>query len=577
VFFLGVGDRSRTSYLGLQLLKEGIITEAQLNEALEYQESDLRKGSKNLLGESLCSLGFCSEEDIAKVMAKKAGVPYVSLKQKPIDVLAERLISPNVAFRFKAIPIGIENDKLLVAMKNPLNIIVIDDLKLMTGYKIQPVVTTDSELNLAIKQYTNMRADLEGEEEEDQEVENFPGSPQDSVIDDGFDSSSGPIVKIVNQIFSQSLKARASDVHIEPQEKRVLVRFRIDGVLHEIMQHPIKLHRSIVSRIKVISNMDISERRIPQDGRTTLKMEGKMIDVRVASLPTAYGEKITMRLLNRSDKFITLAELGFPETELEKYHSVMKSSHGFILITGPTGSGKSTTLYATLERLNSPDKNIITLEDPIERRMNGINQVQINQKADMTFSSGLRSILRNDPDTIMIGEIRDHETAKIAIESALTGHLVLSTLHTNDSAGAIARLADMDVEQYLTASSLIGVVAQRLVRILCDQCKTEYEITREELIKNIPDFPFAKSENVVKLYKPKGCVNCNNTGYIRRKGIYEFLKVSENIQKLILTHASSQEIKNVAVSEGMITLRQDGLKKVIQGITSLEELLRVMS
>jgi type IV pilus assembly protein PilB len=573
-----LATRSKRSYLGLQLLREGIITEKQLEEALKNQQNDNQKGTKNLLGQSLCTLGFCTEEDIARVMAKKAGVEYVSLKARNIDMIAENLITPDLAERFKAIPIGIENGKLLVAMRNPLNIIVLDDLKLITGYEIQPVVTTDSELNASLKRFMNLHSIMDGEDIEKFETGNFEDASDSEIVDDKeIDNSSGPAVKIVNQIFSQSLKALASDVHIEPQEKRLLVRFRIDGVLHEIMQHPIKLHPSIVSRIKVISNMDISERRLPQDGRTTLKMEGKIIDVRVASLPTAYGEKITMRLLNRSDKLITLAELGFPEKELEKYHEVMKHSHGFILITGPTGSGKSTTLYATLDKLNTPDKNIITLEDPIERRMTGINQVQINEKADMTFSSGLRSILRNDPDTLMIGEIRDHETAKIAIESALTGHLVLSTLHTNDAAGAIARISDMKVEPYLTASSLIGVVAQRLVRILCEDCKISQEISREDLIKNVPDFPFEEGEKTVTIFKPKGCVYCNNTGYRRRKGIYEFLNVSENIQKLILDHASSQDIRVAAVSEGMVTLRQDGLKKVRAGFTSIEEVMRVMS
>ncbi len=357
-----MATRSKRSYLGLQLLREGIINEKQLEEALKDQENDSQKGSKNLLGQSLCKLGFCNEEDIAKVMAKKAGVPYVSLKAKTIDMMAENLITPELAERFKAIPIGIENNKLLVAMRNPLNIIVLDDLKLMTGYEIQPVVTTDSELNATIKQFINLHSNIEPEEVTDQDLGDFTGSSNDRIIDDNeIDTSSGPAVKIVNQIFSQALKASVSDIHIEPQEKRVLVRFRIDGVLHEVMQQPIKLHPSISSRIKVISNMDISERRIPQDGRTTLKMEGKIIDVRVATLPTAYGEKITMRLINRNDKFITLPELGFPEKELEKYYKTMKASHGFILITGPTGSGKSTTLYATLEKLNSPEKNVITL------------------------------------------------------------------------------------------------------------------------------------------------------------------------------------------------------------------------
>jgi type IV pilus assembly protein PilB len=305
-------------------------------------------------------------------------------------------------------------------------------------------------------------------------------------------------------------------------------------------------------------------------------VDAKTVDIRVASLPSAYGEKITLRLLNRSDRLITLEELGFPQKHLKKYNNAIHLPYGFVLITGPTGSGKSTTLYASLAQLNSPDKNIITLEDPIERRMDGLNQVQVNVKAGMTFASGLRSILRNDPDIIMVGEIRDQETAKIAVESALTGHLVLSTLHTNDSAGAVTRLADMGIEPYLTASSLIGVVSQRLIRVLCPSCKKAYNISRDELLKTIPDFPLEKYEQTIELYHSKGCIACNGTGYKGRKGVYEFLPISETLQKLILEHASMRDIKAAAIAEGMDTLRMDGLLKVKQGLTTIEELLRVI-
>ncbi|RQD74024.1 MAG: type II/IV secretion system protein, partial [Candidatus Syntrophonatronum acetioxidans] len=330
------------------------------------------------------------------------------------------------------------------------------------------------------------------------------------------------------------------------------------------------------TRIKVMANMDIAEKRIPQDGRITLRVEGKTIDVRVASLPTAYGEKLTLRLLDRSARLITLEELGFPSDYLEKYRQVMNLPYGFILVTGPTGSGKSTTLYSTLVELNSPEKHIITLEDPIERRLEGINQVQVNIRAGMTFASGLRSILRNDPDIVMVGEIRDHETARIAVESALTGHLVLSTLHTNDAAGAVTRLGDMGIEPYLTSSSLAGVVAQRLMRVLCDNCKKPEKLCKADVLNSVPDFPLDPGEDEITLYRPEGCMRCNNTGYRGRTGAYELLTMSENIQKMILSRSSTNVIKQAAVEEGMITLRQDGLLKVKKGITSLEELLRVI-
>ena len=325
-----------------------------------------------------------------------------------------------------------------------------------------------------------------------------------------------------------------------------------------------------------MGGMDIAERRIPQDGRITLKIEDITVDIRVASLPSAYGEKLTLRLLNRSSKMITLEELGFPEVQLKRYNEVMHLPYGFILITGPTGSGKSTTLYATLAEINTPSKNIITLEDPIERRMAGLNQIQMNSKAGMTFASGLRSILRSDPDIIMVGEIRDHETAKIAVESALTGHLVFSTLHTNDAPGAVTRLGEMGVEAFLTASSLVGVVAQRLMRIICPSCRKSYTLSREEILQIAPDFPLQPHEDSVTLYKAVGCLSCNNTGYRGRVGVYEFLRVTEKMQKLILNNASTNDIRGMAIHEGMTTLRMDGLQKVKKGLSSLEELLRVV-
>jgi type IV pilus assembly protein PilB len=559
--------RQGQNYLGDLLVSNGAITKEQLEHALKQQS--MNKGSKGMLGRTLVQLGYCTEDDIAGVVALQNDVPYVSLETYKIDDAASSLITPEIARRYSALPIGFNKGKLLVAMMHPKDIIAIDDLRIHTGYDFQPVVCADGELMAAIERYSRAMASVEqAATEEEVEVEEL--TPE---VDD---ASEKPAVHLANTIFNQAVRAGTSDIHIEPQEKGMRVRFRIDGVLHDAMQPSKKLHPPLVSRIKVMANMDIAERRVPQDGRISLKIEDKAIDVRVATLPTAYGEKVTMRLLNRSGRLITLEELGFPLPELEKYRRIMKMPYGFILVTGPTGSGKSTTLYATLSAINSVEKNIITVEDPIEYRLDGLNQVQVNVRAGLTFANGLRSILRSDPDIVMIGEIRDAETARIAVESALTGHLVFSTIHTNDAAGAITRLGDMGIETFLTASSLAGVVAQRLARVLCLHCKEAYEIKRDELLSNIPDFPLKEGEEKLILYRSKGCFRCSNTGYKGRVGIYELLLVNEEIQRLTLNHASSSEINDAAVAAGMVTLRQDGLRKVKQGITSVEEIMRVI-
>lgn len=554
------------NFLGNQLIKLGIVTIEQLNEGLEQQKKLEKIGSKGKLGQILVDMGFCTQEDVARALAKKSGSVFFTLSSYTIDIAAMNLISPEVAAKYQALAFGFENDKLLVALMNPNDIIALDDLRILTGYQIQPVVVPDKELINAIKKYTKESAIVDKENEDNNGI----NLSNDFVDDDK------PAVQLANQIFNLAVDAGASDIHIEPQEVYMRVRFRIDGVMHEIMQQPSRLHPSLISRIKVMGDMDIAERRIPQDGRITLKMDGKTIDVRVASLPSAYGEKLTLRLLSRSSRLITLRELGFPESQLLRYNASIKKPYGFILITGPTGSGKSTSLYASLATLNSIDKNIITLEDPIERRMEGLNQIQMNAKAGMTFASGLRSILRSDPDIIMVGEIRDYETAKIAVESALTGHLVLSTLHTNDSASAISRLGDMGVERYLTASALEGVVAQRLMRKLCSNCKKPYTLTRAELLTSVPDFPLDDNEHEVELYHARGCMLCNQTGYKGRMGIYEYLQVDETMQRMVIANASTNEIKRHAIQNGMITMRDDGLMKVKKGDSSMEELLRVI-
>jgi type IV pilus assembly protein PilB len=563
VQLLAIHERSS---LGELLIKIGAITKEQLEDALQQQNAN--KSSKGMLGRTLVELGYCTEDDIARVVALQNDVPYVSLETYKIDDAASSLITPEIARRYSALPIGFNRARLLVAMMHPRDIIAIDDLRIHTGYDFQPVVCADGELMAAIERYSRTCTSVEQTAEDEVEIE--------EVAPEVDDASEKPAVHLANTIFNQAVRAGTSDIHIEPQEKSMRVRFRIDGVLHDAMQPPKKLHAPLVSRIKVMANMDIAERRVPQDGRISLKIEEKTIDVRVATLPTAYGEKVTMRLLHRSSRLITLEELGFPLLELEKYRRIVKMPYGFILVTGPTGSGKSTTLYATLSAVNSVEKNIITVEDPIEYRLDGLNQVQVNVRAGLTFANGLRSILRSDPDIIMIGEIRDAETARIAVESALTGHLVFSTIHTNDASGAITRLGDMGIETFLTASSLAGVVAQRLARILCTHCKEPYEISRDQLLSNIPDFPIGEGEEKLTLYRSKGCFRCSNTGYKGRVGVYELLLVNEEIRRLTLKHASSSEINDAAVASGMVTLRQDGLRKVKQGITSVEEIMRVI-
>ncbi len=556
--------KGQLSFLGKQLIELGKITPDELDCALAEQKNLAEGGNKGRLGQILVDMGYCTQVDVALAMAEKSGSTFYNLSTHAVDISAMSLISPEMSQKYKALAIGFEDDKLLVALMNPNDLIAIDDLRILTGHEIIPVVISDKELDLAIKKYTHDSSDIEQEDNSD-----------DIDITQDNEEDEKPAVLLTNQVFSMAVRAVASDIHIEPQEKYTRIRFRIDGVMHEIMQQPTRIHASVVSRIKVLANMDIAERRIPQDGRVTLRIDGKTIDIRVASLPSAYGEKLTLRILDRSDKLITLSELGFPESQLQMYNETIKIPYGFILITGPTGSGKSTTLYASLAKLNSIDKNIITLEDPIERRMDGLNQIQMNEKAGMTFASGLRAILRNDPDIIMVGEIRDYETAKIAVESALTGHLVISTLHTNDAASAITRLSDMGVERYLTSSALAGVVGQRLMRVLCPNCKRAYTLTREEILLSIPDFPIDNEQTEVELYQARGCIACNRTGYKGRVGIYEFLPVDENLQRLIITNASVGEIRDYAISNGMISMREDGLAKVKRGMSSVEELLRV--
>ncbi len=551
------------------LMKDGKVTEEQIREAhLNLQDS------KGEVTTELVNLGFCSELDVAHAMEKKTGYKYVSIEETGIDFAVANIIAPELISKRRILPLYQDEKKLYVVMHNPNDLGVRDNLSVRTGgLEIVPLISTVSELNAAIDTIVNNASNIDTYEEEEAAQEEELSALDELAADEK------PAVQLVNQVITNAVKSGASDIHIEPMEKTMRIRLRIDGVLHEVLQNPIKLHNSVASRIKVIGGMDIAERRIPQDGRTTVKVDDRTFDIRIAVLPSVYGEKIVMRLLERGAKSVQLKDIKFSPEQVGRFTKTIFMPYGFLLVTGPTGSGKSTTLYATLAEVSDITKHTITLEDPVERRMAGICQVQMNNRAGMTFAAALRSVLRADPDIVMVGEIRDSETAKIAVESALTGHMVFSTLHTNDAPSAITRLDEMGVEPFLTASSLVGVLAQRLIRVLCPRCKEEHLLTYREIRERIDDFPIPAGktlDDTTTIYEPKGCIACSNTGYKGRQGVFEFLQVTPEIKQLILKRAGVQEIKELAVSQGMHTLRQEGIDKILEGTTSIEEVLRVL-
>ena len=550
------------------LIEDGKITEEQLKDALESQ-----KESKNLIGAELVSRGFCTELDIAKAMEKKTGYKFVSIEEVGINFAIANIISPDLMAKRGILPLYQDEKRLFVVMRNPNDVVTRDNLSVRTGgMEIVPLISTDSELNAAINTIANNASNIDTYDEEEAQEEEY------SALDE-LAADEKPAVQLVNQVITNAVKSGASDIHFEPMEKTMRVRLRIDGVLHEVLQQPIKLHNSVASRIKVIGGMDIAERRIPQDGRTTVKVDDRTFDIRIAVLPSVYGEKIVMRLLERGAKSVQLKDIKFSKAQADRFMKTIFMPYGFLLVTGPTGSGKSTTLYATLSEVSDIKKHTITLEDPVERRMPGLCQVQMNTRAGMTFAAALRSVLRADPDIVMVGEIRDGETAKIAVESALTGHMVFSTLHTNDAPSAITRLDEMGVEPFLTASSLVGVLAQRLIRVLCPRCKEAVEITYRDLRQSIEDFPIPEGktlDDTTTIYEPKGCIACSNTGYKGRQGVFEFLQVTNEMKQLILKRSGVQDIKELAMSQGMHTLHQEGIDKILDGTSSVEEVLRVL-
>ncbi len=553
--------------LGKILLDAGIITEDQLQEAV-----DLHDGRS--LVKTLVELGYATEEDIAKAVAKATNLPYLKLSDYRINPAAVALIPEDMARRYELIPIDIKDNKLVVAMSDPANVFAVDDLRIMTGYEIKPVVSTESDVINAISQ--NFQMDREVEEMMETAVGEAEEVEPSSLIEEvEEEEEEAPIVKLANYILTEAARSRAADVHIDPQESEVRIRYRIDGVLHDVLKSPKRVQHGLTARLKIMANMDIAEKRLPQDGRFSLIIDGRPIDFRVATIPTIHGEKVVLRLLEKSTALMKLEELGFSQVGLERLKSSLLKPYGAIFITGPTGSGKTTTLYSCISLLNSVEKNVITVEDPVEYRLVGLNQVQVNPRAGLTFAAALRSILRHDPDIVMIGEVRDQETALIAIESALTGHLVLSTLHTNDAASTITRLTEMGLETFLVSSAVDCVVNQRLARVLCPECKEPYTPSLETLMSI--NFPLDEGSEVPVIYRAKGCEYCSNTGYRGRIGIYEVLLMSENIERLTVERASTDLIRKTAIEEGMITLREEGFLKVKEGITSIEEVLRVIA
>jgi type IV pilus assembly protein PilB len=551
--------------LGEILLEGGHVTQEQLATAIEEQR---RLGRS--LGRVLVDLGALTEGQLVAALATQIGLQFVDLSDYPVDGSAVSRVTDVVCRRHSVLPIGYDEGRLVVAMADPANVFALDDIRSVTGMEVKPVVATKADVLQAINRYHRGEAELD-----DLTMAMDAGLPEPEdlssvreIVEDA------PIVKFVNLLITQAIQDRASDVHIEPTERDLRVRFRIDGVLHEIMRSPKTIQSGVISRLKIMAEIDIAERRIPQDGRMSVNSNGKKIDLRVATLPTVWGEKVVMRILDNSTAMLTLSDLGFADGNYGVYSRSFTKPYGMILVTGPTGSGKSTTLYATLNIVSRPEVNVITVEDPVEYRLPGINQVQTNAKAGLTFAAALRSILRSDPDIVLLGEIRDHETAQIAIEAALTGHLVLSTLHTNDAPSAITRLTEMGIEPFLVGSALDCVLAQRLARKLCEKCKEAYVPTREMMLES--RFAWSADEQLPTLYRPVGCSACSKTGYKGRLALHEVMAVSEDIERMAVERASALAIGTVARQQGMITLRDDGLAKVRAGLTSVEEILRVV-
>jgi type IV pilus assembly protein PilB len=572
--------------IGELLIKENFITPDQLETALKHQRQN---GGR--LGSILINLGFVEDDDITALLSRKYGVPSINLSYFEIDPTVIKLIPMDVAQKYMVVPLSRVGSTLTVASADPTNVFAMDDIKFMTGFNVEPVVATETSITEALEKYYGTPHSIELKKVYEQiaqvdkdgsigsvdlDLEAASDDEQEVSLDQLQKSSEdAPIIRLVNLILSDSIKKGASDIHVEPYEKDFRVRFRIDGILYNMMNPPLRLRDAIISRIKIMAKMDISEKRLPQDGRikirTSFDGKKKEIDYRVSSLPTLFGEKIVLRILDKDKLPLDMTLLGFEEASLKKIEAAILKPYGMVLVTGPTGSGKTSTLYSAINKLNTPETNIMTAEDPVEYNFSGINQVQIKEQIGLTFAAALRSFLRQDPNIILVGEIRDFETTEIAIKAALTGHLVLSSVHTNDAPSTISRLLNMGIEPFLVATSVHLICAQRLIRKVCPDCKTEVKTPLQALI----NAGFSQEEaKTIHTYKGEGCKTCNGTGYKGRIGMYEVMEIGEDIQELILVGASAREIRRKAVEEGMLSLRHSGLAKIKAGFTTLEEVLR---
>lgn len=562
---MGMDFNRKKIRLGDVLVNSGVITQEQLEEGLQRQ-----KGSGRKLGETLVDEGFVTEEAIARALSSQLGYEMVDLQNVAISEEILKLVPGNVLERYKVLPFEYAPDNanvLHVAMADPMDMTAMDDITIITNLQVEPVVSTTRSIMLALDKYFGNVEVNSALEEYAREKESQMAEQEDMYSED---VNSSPIVQLVKTMIEQAVRQRASDIHVEPMERQVRIRYRIDGALYEKVTYSIRLLPAMVARIKIIGGMDIAEKRKPQDGRITQVVDRQEFDIRVSVLPTVYGEKVVMRLTSKNALTREKSQLGFKPKELKKFDHILQNPHGILLVTGPTGSGKSTTLYTALSELNREDVNIITVEDPVEANIDGINQVQVNNKADLTFASALRSILRQDPDIIMIGEIRDRETASIAVQASITGHLVVSTLHTNSAAATITRLMDMGIEPYLIADSVVGVIAQRLVRRLCPDCKRAAKPTEEEreMLGLEPDAD-------VTVYAPCGCSKCDGTGFKGRIGVYEIMEVTQPIKSIISKNGEAEAIKNKALEEGMNTLRMSATEYVLDGTTCVNEMMKV--
>jgi type IV pilus assembly protein PilB len=568
--------------LGEILIKEKVISSEQLKQALEFQKTN---GGR--LGYALVKLGFLSDDEVTAVLSRQYGVPSINLAYFEVDPNVIKLIPMETAMKYQILPLSRVGSSLTVAMVDPTNVFAMDDIKFMTGFNIEPVVASEAAIGEAIKKHYGTVEDVERKKEIEEIVSFIDEGQTESVELEAEDESTlnlaalekaaeeAPVIKLVNYILTDAVKRGASDIHMEPYEKEYRVRYRIDGMLNIIMNPPNKLRDAIISRVKIMSKLDISEKRLPQDGRIMIRMmhngKKKQLDFRVSVLPTLYGEKIVMRLLDKENLRLDMTKLGFEPESLAKFQKAIFKPYGMVLVTGPTGSGKTNTLYSSIAQLNKPDTNIVTAEDPVEFQLPGINQVQMKEQIGLNFATALRSFLRQDPNIILVGEIRDFETAEIAIKAALTGHLVLSTLHTNDAPSTISRLMNMGIEPFLVATSVHLICAQRLARRICTDCRQQEDLSPQVLI----DSGFTPEEaQTAKAYKGRGCATCGNKGYKGRVGLYEVLEITDELRELILVGASALEIKRKAIEQGMISLRRSGLIKVAAGMTTLEEVIR---